>query len=96
MTTNIKQIPLAFGSGISELNIPEKNISSLILPSEPVKKEEGAILIRKALENPIKSKRLSEVVNPETRIAIIVSDVTRPTPTSKILPPILEELYSGG
>ncbi|AKB74259.1 Transcriptional regulator [Methanosarcina lacustris Z-7289] len=96
MKTNIKQIPLAFGSGIFELEIPEKNISSLILPSEPEKKEDGALLIRKALENPIKSKRLSEIVNPETRIAIIVSDVTRPTPTAKILPPLLEELYSGG
>jgi len=96
LMTNMKQIPLAFGNGTSELDIPEKNISSLILPSEPVKKEDGALLIRKALENPIKSKRLSEIVNPETRIAIIVSDVTRPTPTAKILPPLLEELYSGG
>ncbi|AKB22526.1 Transcriptional regulator [Methanosarcina sp. WH1] len=94
--TNIKKIPLAFGSGIFELDIPEKNISSIIIPSEPEKKEDGAFLIRKALENPIQSKRPSEIVNPETRIAIIVSDLTRPTPTAKILPPLLEELYSGG
>ncbi|WP_048159340.1 nickel-dependent lactate racemase [Methanosarcina sp. WWM596] len=96
MMTNIKKIPLAFGSGIFELDIPEKNISSIIIPSEPEKKEDGAFLIRKALENPIQSKRPSEIVNPETRIAIIVSDLTRPTPTAKILPPLLEELYSGG
>jgi nickel-dependent lactate racemase len=96
MTTNIKKVSLAFGNGISELNIPEKNISSLILPSEPEIKEEETLLIRKALQNPIKSKRLSEIVNPESRIAIIVSDVTRPTPTAKILPPLLEELYLGG
>ncbi|AKB35572.1 Transcriptional regulator [Methanosarcina siciliae C2J] len=96
MTTNMKKIPLAFGSGVFELNIPEKNISGLILPSEPEKKEDEAFLIRKALENPIKSKRLSEIINPESRIAIIVSDVTRPTPTAKILPPLLDELYLGG
>jgi len=96
MTTNTKKIPLAFGSGVFELNIPEKNISSLILPSEPEKMEDGALLIRKALEKPVNSKRLSEIVNPESRIAIIVSDVTRPTPTAKILPPLLEELYLGG
>jgi len=96
MTTNVKTIPLAFGSGILELNIPEKNISSIILPSESEIKEEGAFLIKKALQNPIKSKRLSEIVNPDSRIAIIVSDVTRPTPTAKLLPPLLEELYLGG
>ncbi len=96
MTTNIKTIPLAFGSGISELSIPEKNVSSIILPSESEVKEEGASLIKKALENPIKSRRLSEIVNPNSRIAIIVSDVTRPTPTAKILPPLLDELYLGG
>lgn len=96
MTTNVKTIPLAFGSGISELSIPEKNVSSIILPSESKIKEEGTVLIKKALENPTKSRRLSEIVNPDSRIAIIVSDVTRPTPTAKILPPLLEELYLGG
>lgn len=96
MKTNIKKISLAFGNGTSELNIPEKNISSLILPSEPENKEDEVFLIRKALENPIMSRRLSEIVNPDLRIAIIVSDVTRPTPTAKILPPLLEELYLGG
>ncbi|QCR15268.1 lactate racemase domain-containing protein, partial [Methanosarcina mazei] len=49
-----------------------------------------------ALENPVKSRRLSEIVNPDSKISIIVSDVTRPTPTAKILPPLLEELYLGG
>jgi nickel-dependent lactate racemase len=96
MTTKIKTIPVAFGSGIFELNIPEKNISSIILPSEPEKKEKESFLIKKALENPVKSKRLSAIVNPNSKIAILVSDVTRPTPTEKILPPLLEELYRGG
>jgi nickel-dependent lactate racemase len=96
MTTNIKTIPLAFGSRSIELDIPEKNISSIILPSELEIKEDGASLLKKALENPIKSNRLSEIVKPDSKVAIIVSDVTRPTPTAKILPPLLEELYLGG
>jgi len=96
MTPNTKKIPLAFGSTSVELEIPERNLSGIVLPSEPETKEEGTFLIKKALENPIKSKRLSEIVNPDSRIAIIVSDVTRPTPTAKILPPLLEELYLGG
>ena len=96
MTANTKTISLAFGSMALELDIPERNISSIILPSEPTKKEQETFLIKKALENPIKSKRLSEIVNPGSRVVIIVSDVTRPTPTVKLLPPLLEELYLGG
>ncbi len=96
MTTNIKTIPVAYGSGIFELSIPQKNMSSVILPSEPEIREKEALLIKKALENPVKSRRLSEIVNPNSKVAIMVSDVTRPTPTAKILPPLLEELYLGG
>jgi nickel-dependent lactate racemase len=96
MPANIKKISLAFGKNSIELEIPEKNISSIILPSEPEFSEKGSILIKKALENPIKSKRLSKIVNPDSKVAIIVSDVTRPTPTEKILPPLLEEIYKGG
>ncbi|MCQ1536934.1 nickel-dependent lactate racemase [Methanosarcina sp. KYL-1] len=96
MKTNIKKIPLAFGSEKLELGVPDKNISSIILPSEPENREDGAFLIKKALENPINSRRLSELVNPESKIAVIVSDVTRPTPTAKILPPLFDELYLGG
>ncbi len=96
MTANIKKIPLAFGSTALELDIPERNISSIILPSEPEKKEEATLLVKRALENPINSSRLSEIVNPDSKVVIIVSDVTRPTPTAKILPPLFEELYLGG
>ena len=95
-TANIKKIPLAFGNSTIELDIPERNISSVILPSEPERKEDSTSLIKKALENPIKSRRLSEIVNSNSRIVIIVSDITRPTPTAKFLPLLLEELYLGG
>ena len=66
MTAKTKTIPFAFGSLALELDIPEGNISSIILPSEPEINEDPSFLIKKALENPIKSKRLSEIVNPDS------------------------------
>ncbi|AKB81963.1 Transcriptional regulator [Methanosarcina barkeri 3] len=96
MTANIKKISLAFGSTRIEFEIPERNLASVILPSEFEIREEETFLIKKALENPIKSRRLSEIVSPDSKVAIIVSDVTRPTPTAKLLPPLLDELYLGG
>ena len=49
-------------------------------------------IVREALSNPIGTQHLCEMVRPGERTAIIVSDITRPCPTSTLLPFILEEL----
>ena len=49
-----------------------------------------------ALENPIGSKRLKDIVKPGEKIAIITSDITRPMPTYKVMPALIEELEAGG
>lgn len=96
MKTNMKKIPLAFGRGKVELEIPEKNLLGVILPLEPEIQEDEDSIIKKALLNPVGSKRLSELVSSKSRIVIIVSDITRPTPSAKFLPSLLEELRLGG
>ncbi|NLI62273.1 MAG: nickel-dependent lactate racemase [Methanosarcinaceae archaeon] len=53
-------------------------------------------LILNALENPIGTPRLQDMLSPEKTIAIIVNDITRPTPSGYILPFILNELESVG
>jgi len=52
--------------------------------------------VKTALENPIGSKRLKEIVKPGEKIAIITSDITRPMPTYSVLPALIEELEAGG
>ena len=49
-----------------------------------------------ALENPIGTPRLREIVKPGDRIAIITSDITRPMPTYTVMPLLLNELYAAG
>lgn len=49
-----------------------------------------------ALENPIGSPRLKDIVKPGEKIAIITSDITRPMPTYKVMPALLEELSAAG
>jgi len=48
------------------------------------------------LRNPIGSKPLSKLVGPGKKIAILVDDWARPTPTSEIVSAILAELNSAG
>lgn len=52
--------------------------------------------LKRALQNPIGSKRLSEIVSRNMKVMILVDDYTRPTPAYKILPQILEELEIKG
>nr|MDO8098866.1 nickel-dependent lactate racemase [Candidatus Njordarchaeota archaeon] len=63
-------------------------------PASKVPDEEKEI--RRAIEQPIGSRRLSEMVSHNKKIAIIVDDVSRPTPVSKIMPKLLDELVDGG
>ena len=49
-----------------------------------------------ALENPIASPRLKDIVKPGEKIAIVTSDITRPMPTYKVMPALLEELEAAG
>jgi len=48
--------------------------------------------IRSALTNPIGTPKLSELAQGKEKVVIVVDDMTRTTPASKILPSLLEEL----
>jgi len=48
-------------------------------------------VVIKALENPIGSKKIEEFKN-VNKVAIVISDLTRPVPNKIIIPPIVEKL----
>jgi len=52
--------------------------------------------IRERFINPIGVPRLSVLASKRNRVAIIIDDITRPTPTAKLIPFILEELKQAG
>ncbi len=55
----------------------------------------GRALVRSALENPVGSPRLSELVKGKNNIVIIASDHTRPVPSKVIMPEMLREIRQG-
>ncbi len=85
-------VKLAYGKTGLELSLPDNADIDVIEP----KYVEGLANPNQALQNslrqPVASKPLKELVNPTDRIAIVFSDITRPTPNHIILPVILEEL----
>lgn len=87
---------LPYGNTEISLDIPPECSVNVIKPVNVPAAEDEIRLIKKALENPINSMRLSEIADHGKKAVIIVSDTTRPTPTAKLLPPLISELEAGG
>jgi nickel-dependent lactate racemase len=51
--------------------------------------------MREALQNPYGTPRLSEMAKGAKEVCIVFDDLPKPTPTSDIVPFVLEELHRG-
>jgi nickel-dependent lactate racemase len=76
--------------------IPTRNYLGNIEPKEKEGAKDPKAEVLRALNEPIGTRRLDELVKPGNKIAIVVNDHTRSTPTHLIVPPILEELNKAG
>lgn len=89
-------IEVGFGQGAQSFEVPENNLAGILKPNPVPHGYSGEEAVIRALLNPIASPRLRDIVHPGEKIAIISSDITRPMPTSIVMPALLDELYSAG
>jgi len=90
------EIKLGYGKEKQTLFIPDGYDIQVLKPNEIKTEMTGEAEIIRALQHPIGSKRLKDIVKPGETVCIITSDITRPMPSKVVLPPILEELYEKG
>lgn len=90
------KLSFGFGAGTQEAEVPEKNLLGVLHANEVELGLTGEAEVRRALAEPIGSPRLREIVRPGEKIAIVTSDITRPMPTYKVMPALLDELYAAG
>ena len=90
------KVSLNYGKEEFNLDIPDNNYSGTLNPKDVASVPDPIHEVKLAMANPIGSKRLKELVKPDNKIIILVSDITRPSPSSILLPPILEELREVG
>lgn len=89
-------LEFGFGTSTQVVEVPEKNLMGVLHANSVETDLTGEAEVRRALENPIGSPRLREIVKPGEKIAVVTSDITRPMPTYKVMPALLDELYAGG
>lgn len=79
-----------------ELDIPQANLLSAIYPQEPPTVADTTAEARRALSNPISGPSLAELLVGGRSVTVIIDNQFRPTPTSKILPAVLDEIERAG
>ena len=87
---------LPFGQRALRLSLPETAEVDVLVPSAAEAEEDEAGIVSRALQKPIASPPLREVVDQGQTAVVITSDNTRPCPSPQLLPPILGELQAGG
>ncbi len=90
------KLSFGFGTATQEVEVPEKNLMGVLHANEVKTDLVGEEEVKRALREPIGSPRLRDIVKPGEKIAIVTSDVTRPMPTWKVMPALLDELYAAG
>ena len=90
------KLELGFGQGTQPLEVPDQNVMGVLEPNPVPAGLTGTAEVTRALAEPIGAPPLRQVVRPGETVAIVTSDITRPCPTAKILPPVLAELEAGG
>jgi nickel-dependent lactate racemase len=81
-----------FDKGYKEFSINDENIIMEVRQNKVNIELTGSAEVRRAIENPVGSKRLREIVKPGEKVAIITSDITRPMPSQVVVPLVIEEL----
>ena len=89
-------LSIPYGQVKLEFQIPERNLVEVLQPNPITLPDSEEEEIARAIENPIGTKELQEIVRPDHTVAIICEDITRPTPSDRILPLLLDRLQAAG
>lgn len=93
----MKEINMNYGDGTVKAFIEEENLLQVIESNDFKQDKTEDEIISEALNNPIDSERLKDIVQEGEKVCIIISDITRSwQKPHKFLYKIVEELNAGG
>jgi nickel-dependent lactate racemase len=93
----LKEFSLKYGTGEMTLQIEEDNILQVVESNPVTFAKTETELVQDALEHPIGSARLCELVHPGERVCVVVPDLTRAWQKPQLyLPLVVKEIERGG
>ena len=92
----MKTINLPYGHEKQILHVEDSRLKAVLAPAHGQKQSETQqAIVQSALENPIGTPRLCELVKGKEKIVVITSDHTRPVPSGVTMPLLLKEIRLG-
>ncbi len=88
------KIDLAYGKRGLRVDLPDH--AHVLAPADVPALPDPSAAVREALRRPIGCPPLPELMRPGDSVAIVFSDITRPTPNHILIPALLEELAEAG
>src|SRR5690348_11082583 len=85
------KVDLAYGNGVVGVQLPAE-CTNVVEPLHVAGLEDERAAFFSALDTPIGSQPLRQLIKPEKRLCITFSDITRATPNRRIIPWLLEYL----
>ncbi len=85
-------IELAYGKTGLPIDLPDDARVTVVRPIHVAGVPDAGAALRDALETPLATPSLRELVRPTDRVGIVFSDITRPTPNHLLLPALREAL----
>jgi nickel-dependent lactate racemase len=92
----VVKLSVAFGKGSVSFELPRENLLGVVKPLDIKGVQDPTAEVRRALDHPISLKPLGKLVSRGQRVAIVVTDHTRPCPDDIILPMLLDDLQGAG
>jgi len=84
---------LRYGDGSVKLRLPSEHLLGVLRPAPACQRGPS---VPEALAAPTGAEPLAKLLDRKDRVAVIVSDITRPCPTRRILPHVLRSLGASG
>jgi nickel-dependent lactate racemase len=79
-----------------ELDVPTRNLIAHVVPDEPAPVPDATTAARDALAQPVDGPTFTEVLAGKGSVGVIIDNQFRPTPSSKLLPPVFDAIEAAG
>jgi nickel-dependent lactate racemase len=90
------EVSIPYGREKKDFIIPDKYFNKIYEPNKVAEVTDPAEEIENAIDNPIGTRPLREIITKESSVAILCDDNTRPTPASLILSGLIPRLIEYG
>jgi hypothetical protein len=87
---------IPYGNGTLDVEVPKRNLLAYTMPRKVATVDDVDAAVERAMQNPIGSKRIKELVTPESKVAVMIDNFKRPTPSWAILRVLMDHLKKAG